>query len=294
MNALFRSLLYCAFTVACFQQASGIVLSYYRFEVDNDPGLGLSTPDELSGFALVADSATVDDSANPGSLPPFFEPVDGSGNNASLDGLAGPSGDPDIDATAAYNSVLDVAEMTVELYARTEESTAVLVARSTTSDVLLSVADGFRIYDPAALTVDFWTYDGSGGTPVLHTISTAYGLDDLSPIAGEATWRHVAFSFGDGVGRLYLDTEEIGSVSVNSGDELYWGAGSELHVGVAMDGFDFSKTADDNGYLDELRFSQGALDTGNLLPSVPEPRSYALILGVGACFVVLRGRRRSR
>lgn len=279
--------------MVALQQASGIVLSYYRFEVDNDPGIGLITPDELSGFNLIAAEATVDDSANPGSLPPLFEPGDGSANLASLDGL-----EPNVDAKAAYNSVLDVDALTVEFYARTEESTAVMVGRSTTDIVNASVEiqDGFRIYDTQALKVDFWTYDGTAGTQTMHTISTSFGMDLDGTANASAEWRHVAFTYEDGIANFYLDAEVIGTVTVDTDEILYWGDGSsgaELFVGVEMDGYDFSKTEDDNGFLDELRFSQGALDVDDLLPSVPEPKAYALLVGLVVFFKVgLRRRRR--
>ena len=287
----YRFYIGCLLALIVSHQASGIVLSYYRFEVDTDAGIGLSTPDEYSGFDLIAAEATVDSSANPGSLPPLFVPEDGFLNTASLDGL-----EPNIDARAAYNLALDVEELTVEFFARTEESTAVMVGRSNTdiTNASVAISDGFRIYDTQALSVDFWTYDGTLGTQVMHTISTSYGMDSDGTSNGEADWRHVAFTYEDGIGRLYLDKEVIGSATVNAGDELYWGAGAgaELFVGVEMDGFDFSKTENDNGYFDELRFSDEALAPIDLLPTVPEPNTYALILGLISGATVCARRRR--
>lgn len=297
MSGCLRNILLCFGGFVALQQASGIVLSYYRFEEDFDTGIGLEARDELDldnseGFALFADQATVDASASPGSLPPLFEPVDGSGNNASLDGL-----EPNINARAAHNLALDVAELTVELYARTEESSAVMVGRSTTeingSDV--QIQDGFRIYDTQELKVDFWTYDGTLGTQVMHTISTTARMDEDGSADGNAEWRHVAFSYEDGIGRLYLDEVEIGSTTVSSGSELYWGdgtTGAALFVGIDMDGYDFSKTESDNGYLDELRFSEGALSVDEMLPSVPEPTTSALFAGLLALLHCARRRRK--
>ncbi|CAA6678300.1 MULTISPECIES: LamG domain-containing protein [unclassified Lentimonas] len=299
-KAAYRFCIGCLLGLTVSQQASGIVLSYYRFEKDYDAGIGLEARDEkdlenLGGFALIADAATVDDSASPGSLPPLFvpDPEFGSSNTASLDGL-----EPNINAKAAHNSKLDVPELTVELFARTEESTAVMAARSTSdlTNASVPIADGFRIYDPQALKVDFWTYDGVLGSQVMHTISTSYGMDFDGTVNGVAEWRHVAFSYEYGIGRLYLDQEVIGSTTVNAGDELYWGDGSssgaEVFVGIEMDGYDFSKTDNDNGYVDELRFSDEALAPKFLLQPVPEPNAYALILGLISGAAVCARRRR--
>ncbi|MEM8866828.1 MAG: LamG-like jellyroll fold domain-containing protein [Verrucomicrobiota bacterium] len=275
------------------------MLSYYRFEVDNDPSaLGLETPNEVFGLpALIAASAQIDDSANPGSLPNLFVPGTGSSNTASLDGLS-TSGNPDVDASAAYTSVLDVDQLTAEMFVRSEEQQGVLIARSTSTNVGSSIADGFRIYDPNNLKVQFYTEDAFGNVQ-LNQISTTAGLDDLSAPRGDgvAEWRHVAFSYDltTGVGALYLDGVVIGSSSAGAGSTLYWGSETlasqrTLDVGFSMDGYNFSKTATDNGFIDEVRISSEPLAVEDLL--LPEPKHYSSILAVIALFCSAARRRR--
>ena len=299
MNLKLLSIL--SFLLVFSHVCTAVVLSYYRFEVDLDADpLLLETPNEIGGeSALTSASAGIDDSANPGSLPNLFVPGTGAANTASLDGLSTGSGNPDINASAAYTSTLDVAEMTVELFVRTEEQDAVIISRSGTADVGTSIDDGFRIYNPDNLTVDFYTWDGSGNVQ-LHQIVTTAGLDDLTPTRGDgvAAWRHLAFTYeqSTGLGLLYLDGVVIGTASSTAGASLYWGNSPAvtqpiLQVGVNMDGFDFSKTADDNGYIDEIRISSGALPPEDLL-NVPEPSAYALFMGLASLFLV--GRRKKR
>ncbi|MEM1223521.1 MAG: LamG-like jellyroll fold domain-containing protein [Verrucomicrobiota bacterium] len=275
-----------------------MVLSYYRFEIDLDPDpLGLETPNEVFGLpALVAASARIDDSANPGSLPNIFVPGTGAPNTASLDGLS-TSGNPDANASADYSSILDVDELTAEMFVRTEEQVGVLIARSTSTNVLSGISDGFRIYDPNDLKVQFYTEDPFGNVQ-LNQISTSAGLDDLSQPRGDgnAQWRHVAFTYDQtlGIGQLYLDGEVIGSATAGAGSSLYWGLESlanqrTLDVGFGLDGFNFSKTASDNGYIDEVRISSQPLTEAEFL--LPESRHYGLILALVALGWVISRRK---
>ncbi|MEO0510128.1 MAG: LamG-like jellyroll fold domain-containing protein [Verrucomicrobiota bacterium] len=265
-------------------------MSYYRFEedLDADP-FRLVSPSEVAGQPdLISLTARIDDSANPGSLPNTFVPFTGAPNTASLDGF-GTSGNPDIDATIAYSAVLDVDEMTVEMWVRTEEQFGVLVSRSTTANVADSISDGYRIYSPNALTVEFYTIDAFGNIQ-LNTISTNIGLDNAGTRGdGNANWRHVAFSYdmalGEGI--LYLDSTPIGSALTTSGSSLYWGADADaddriVQVGVGLDGYNFSKTNGDDGYVDELRFSGEALAEEDFLVGIPEPATSVLLLSLVA------------
>lgn len=266
----------CAFFLLCAGLDAGII-SYYRFEVDNDSSAtGLSTPDEIAGGTpLVSSSARLDASANPGSLPNTIIPATGAPNTSSLDG------DPlDIDASAAYNPALDVNSITVELWARTEENTAVILSRSTTSTVsgvVNSISDGFRIYDPADLKVDYYVTDGN--QVLQRQINTGLGTDTVGSRGdGNTNWRHLAFSFdaSTGTGTFFLDGNTVGTDTLNSSNYvMYWGGPSAqpvLQVGALMDGYNFSKTANDNGFIDEIRFSDNALEEEELLITpVPEP-----------------------
>lgn len=272
------------------------IISYYRFEVDSDPSAsGLSSPDEIGGGTpLISSSARLDASANPGSLPNTVIPSTGAPNTSSLDG------NPlDIDAVAAYNPALDVASITVELWTRTEESTAVIISRSTTSTpsgIQSGLADGFRIYDPASLKVQYYVTDGVNVQ--MRQINTGVGTDNVGSRGdGNTNWRHLAFSFdaGTGTGTFYLDGVVVGTDNLSSSSHvLYWGGPSAqpvMQVGVAMDGYNFSKSATDNGYIDEIRFSDNALEEEDLLITpVPEPGT----LAGGGLLLLLAGWSRRR
>ena len=256
--------------------ASAGVVSYYRFETDNNPAANqLSSPDEFGGPDFVSNSARLDDSANPGSLPNTVVPRTGDPNTSSLDGLI------DVDGSAAYNAALDLPSLTVELWARTEENTAVVISRSTASQsaVMNDVSDGFRVYDPSDIKVDYWVTDGTSNTKV--TIDTNRAFDTVGSRGdGDTSWRHLAFAYdaATGTGQVFLDGTVVGSNDGADARQLYWGgAGAQpvMRVGVMMDGYNFSKGNTDDGFIDEIRFSNVALAEDDLLTTpVPEPGTY--------------------
>ncbi|MGJ3244420.1 MAG: LamG domain-containing protein [Opitutales bacterium] len=263
------------------------VISYWRFEQDDDPSAqGLDSPNNVAGEpAVISNTARLDDSANPGSLPNTIIPGTGAANTSSLDGTP-----LDINATAAYSPTLNVSSMTVELWTRTEESTAVVLARSNNSNVRNSIDDGFRIYDTQDLKVEYWTGRNKGqATRVV--IDTNYRLDQDGVADGQADWHHIAFTYdaATGEGKIYADGVVIGSHTGSADTPLYWGRtnpnqGPEVQIGVDMDGYNFSKTSTDNGFIDEIRFTDGVLtDDDFLVAPVPEPSTYAaggLLLGL--------------
>ncbi len=272
------------------------VVSYFRFEQDNDPNPSrIVSPDEMGGPDFISDSARLDDSANPGSLPNTVVPQTGAPNTSSLDGLI------DIDGSIAYNSALDLPSLTVELWARTEESTAVVISRSTTSNVNNSISDGFRIYDPSDIKVQYYVTNGITNT--LVTIDTNEAFDNVGSRGdGNTNWRHLAFSYEatTGVGTVYLDGVTVGSNDGTDNRDLYWGAGSPqpiVQVGVMMDGYNFSKGNTDDGFIDEIRFSNVALEEDDLLINpVPEPST--ILGGIGlslfAAIQIWRRRRKDK
>lgn len=111
---------------------------------------------------------------------------------------------------------------------------------------------------------------------------------------GNTNWRHLAFSYdaATGTGNVYLDGTVVGSNTGNPNSDLYWGNASaqpQVRVGVMMDGYNFSKGNTDDGFVDEIRFSNSALEEDDLLITpVPEPSTYlggiALALFVGIQF----------
>ncbi|MEO0793975.1 MAG: LamG-like jellyroll fold domain-containing protein [Verrucomicrobiota bacterium] len=292
MITRFRFVWWLRVVVASFLVASiadAAIISYWRFEQDDDPSAnGLENPNEIAGEpAFISSSAKIDATANPGSLPNDIVPGTGLANTASLDGSP-----LDINGSAAYSSTLNVSSMTVELWARTEESTAVVIARSTTSgnNIDNSIADGFRMYDTQDLKVQY--YVDTGGGSQLVTIDTNFRMDTDNSVNGSAEWHHLAFTYDEatGLGQVWANGSVIGSNDGADNQAIYWGDISggdqpQFYAGWQMDGFDFSKTATDNGYIDEIRFSDAALGEDDFLNApVPEPGTYAVgaLLMVGA------------
>lgn len=261
------------------------VISYWRFEQDNDPNPNrVDSPNEIAGEpSITSNSAQLDDSANPGSLPNTIIPGTGAPNTSSLDGFP-----LDVNATAAYSPTLDVSSMTVELWTRTEERTAVVLSRSNNSNVQNGIDDGFRIYDTQDLKVEYWVGNWWGAKTRV-VIDTNYRLDQDGVVNGQADWQHIAFTYDadTGTGTVYANGTVIGS-NQGPSDPLFWGfpwnSSPTVQAGVAMDGQDFSKNQSDNGFIDEIRFSDGVLtDDDFLVAPVPEPSTYAvggLLLGL--------------
>jgi hypothetical protein len=265
------------------------VISYWRFEVDNNPARNkLDSPNEIVGEpSVISKSGKLDSTANPGSLPNTIVPITGAPNTSSLDGSP-----LDVNATVAYSSTLDVSSMTVELWARTEESDAVIISRTNSTDPSRgNINDGFRIYDPQDLKVEYVLTDGNTTTNI--TIDTNFSFDSGVIGDGIADWHHIAFAYDEttGVGNVYADGVSIGSHISTVGDTLHWGdiAGGDqpiVHIGTRMDGYNFSKTRRNNGFIDEIRFSDIALEEDDLLITpVPEPSIW--VTGVGLCFFIL-------
>jgi hypothetical protein len=236
-------------------------------ETDNDASpSGLNVPNEISGgSALTSSSAAV---AAPVPVSPI--PQTGAGNMFALDGLA------DIDATAAAYDDLNVASITVEFFARSDEGMAVMIDRFDDTG-----GRGLRIHDPDDVQVDYYVDDGAAGSQLVQM--------DTNLVFSSA-WRHYAFTYdqASGDGEFYVDGVLEYSDDGPAGRALVWPEAQDLLV---AQGFDGKSLKGSGGIFDELRISSTALDSGQFLREVPEPATLTLVcLG---CAAVL-GRRRAR
>ncbi len=238
--------------------ASALTVAYWRMEADLDPTThGLRVANEVAGGSdLVSAEAFVDLAANPTGTVPNT----GSTNLGSL-GASRQGGPNGINASAAWYSALDVTDITLEFWARTGESQAILFRRS-------NGADGIVIQNPNALSITYYVSDGLGG----GTAVTLASLDNM-----DATWRHYAFTYdsASGTGTFYVDGAAVRTNDGPDGRALFWGAPAPVQIGVQMD---FASAF--NGTMDEVRIRNFAAPATGFLNVVPEP-STALLLAFG-------------
>ena len=249
--------------------ASAATIGYWRMEVDLDPSAnGLRVANEVAGGSdLLSTEAFVDLAANPTGTVPNTGAINLGSVGSSLQG--GANG---INGTVAWTSVLDTSSLTAEFWARTGETTATLLQRS-------SGANGFTIANPNALSITYYVSNGAGGGLAV-TLNTGHNMD--------ATWRHYAFSYDQatGVGSFYVDGVVVASNDGVDARAMYWGGASPLRVGQQMD-----YAAAFNGTMDEVRLSDVALPATQFLGAVPEPTT--LLLGLCcAALAYARGARR--
>jgi hypothetical protein len=239
-------------------------IGYWRMEVDDDPSAGgLSVPNELAfGTPLVSAEAALDGSNLPTTLVPLS-----SDPNAFSVGATAQGGANGINASAAWYAELAVTSISIEFWARTQESVATPF-RWTTGG-----ADGVVLTDPNSL--DLTWYVDVGGTPTAFQMTN---LDDM-----DTSWSHYAFTYSEfsGIARFYVDGVLVQSVDGPDGAPLLLVPGTPIELGVLMD---FASAG--QGTIDEVRIDGSVLSPGGLL--VPEPSTKLLLLA-GLALALRRG-----
>ncbi len=241
-----------AFALAPASQAATI--GYWRMEVDNDPSAtGLSVPNELAfGTPLISAEAALDGS----NLPTTVVPLSSDPNAFSI-GATAQGGANGINASAAWYAELAVTSISIEFWARTQESVATPF-RWTSGG-----ADGILLTDPNSLDLT-WHVD-VGGTP------TAFQMTNLDNM--DTNWSHYAFTYSEvsGIARFYLDGLLVQSFDGPDGAPLVLVPGTPIELGVLMD---FASAG--QGTIDEVRIDGSMLSPGGFL--VPEPATGLLLL----------------
>lgn len=241
-------------------------VAYWRMEVDTDPDPnGLSVPNEFGFGTPLVSSEAVLDGVN---LPTGVVPLSMATNDFSL-AASQQGGSNGINASAAWYPELALTSLTIEFWARTQESVATPLSWTTGG------ADGIVLTDPNSLDLTF--HVDIGGTP------TAFSMNNLDNM--DSSWSHYAFVYDEGAGlaEFWIDGIQISSVSTPAGSPLVLVAGTPLELGVLMD---FASA--DQGTMDEVKIHDLAIPPSAML--LPEP-STALVL-VLAGLRILRRRRR--
>ena len=266
-----RALLLGLWLASLAAPVSAATIGYWRMETDLDPSVnGLRVANQVAGGSdLLSAEAFIDLAANPTGTVPNTGAINLGSVGSSLQG--GANG---INGSMAWYSMLDASSITAEFWARTGESQATLLQRSTG-------ANGLTITNPNALTITYYVSNGAGGGLAV-TLNTGH---DMS-----STWHHYAFTYDQatGVGRFFVDGVVVTSNDGVDGRALFWGGASPLLIGQQMD-----YAAAFNGTMDEVRLSNVALPASQFLGSVAEPTS-ALLLGLAFAAVgrQARGARR--
>lgn len=249
----------------CCGSADGAIVGYWRLNTDSDVSAnGLNSPNEVIGSPLISASASISPVVFGATIPQT-----GEANTGSLNGNASING-----SIAAY-AALDSSSITVEFWARTQESGGTLISRTTGqtfATLPTTLVDGLAIDTFNAVRVRYAVSDGAGGATIRSIVpATAVNLD--SP------WVHLAFTYdsASGIGSLYANGVAVGSDVGIAGRSLVWNAATPMYVGGDMDGGNVS-ASNTNGIFDELRISDEALAPSQFLnaTAVPEPSTMVL------------------
>lgn len=266
MNTGFRSigiaLAACLVAVVLAPTSQALPIAYWRMEVDDDatPN-GLSVPNELAfGTPLVSAEAALDGS----NLPTTLVPLSSDPNVFSV-GATAQGGTNGINAAAGWYPELAVTSISIEFWARTQESVATPF-RWTTGG-----ADGIVLTDPNSL--DLTWYVDVAGTP------TAFQMTNLDNM--DTNWSHYAFTYSEvnGLARFYLDGVLVQSFDGPDGAPLVIVPGTPVELGVLMD---FASAG--QGTLDEVKIDGSVLAPAEFL--LPEPSTALLtVLGLSLALV---------
>ncbi len=127
--------------------------------------------------------------------------------------------------------------------------------------------------------------DSGSGNPNDYTGATGDVADEGDGINDLVEWHHVALVWDASSSQftIYKDYQAGTTKTLN---------GTFVHPDTALDivlgsGFEY--------YIDEIRYTAGALSSSQFLRAVPEPSSYATMAGLfGVALLVVRRRRRNR
>ncbi len=230
----------CLATGAATQAATS---GYWRAEADLNAGGGLTVANEVAGGNTLTSSGASVDTAN---VPVAFIPNTGAANLGSF------NGSPNLNASVTAYPALDSGSITVEFWARTVEGLGDFISRTNNTSA------GFKMTGFNGLQVNYYVDDGLGGSQSV-AINTTYDMG--------SAWDHIAWSYdqASGLGRVFVNGKQVGeSASATAGQALIWTGAGNLSVGNDMDGGSLS-SASTAGYFDELRISDTALPTHQLL-----------------------------
>lgn len=274
------------FLFALTMMVGADTVSWWRFEAGSDTDTssdGLNVANEIAGgSAMISDNAQIGTSV-PDLFDDFVPQVEVP-NTGSILSVDNGNGDDGIFGTAAYDSELDSDSITVEFWARTTESTAGFVARtSQPGDAAedLNIDDlnnGFSIYDPDDVSVRLVTIRDNNNTNSIRRFEFNSGIS-----MNDGEWHYIAFRYDADAERVFITVDDE-TIEFNAGGPggnrpIYWDGGADpsVYIGYQMDGNPNNNT----GTLDEIRFSNTFIpDEELLITPIPEPGTIVAALGL--------------
>ncbi len=264
--------------------ASADTTAYYRFEEGSDSAAVTSATDSVNGNNLSPVGSPTYSSNVSGSTVPQT----GASNTLSAT-LGGTSYLKDPNPTTSLFGTEAFLNFTIEGFVNfgsTLEGVETIVGKTESAAGAEGFRDGF--YLNKFFGGEFRLEVATVGGNYLVLDSIAAGLT-----AQTNTWYHVA-AVGDSVaGTLTLYVDGVAVSSLTGFDGLYVADPSVnstwlLGASSILDGSIVDQL---NGNLDEVRFSNVALDPSQFLNAVPEPSSIALLVAAALGFFFIRRRR---
>ena len=222
-----------------------VVIGYWRMEDEEQGSPDLSIANEVPGGpSLVSERGELFKE-----IPVDHIPLTGQAN---LGSLGAPGGGDDIDGLIAYDPVFEVTSITIEFWARVEESNAFLLIHGTDG-----VGDDLRISQPNDLRFNY-RVDDQDGDIVVESLNTSHNMN--------GQWHHYAFTYDEVEGRacFYLDGLLEACRNGPDGRPLAMYPNAVFHIGRSLSGNGIN-----DGVIDELRIWNGAVDSSKFLTHQP-------------------------
>lgn len=285
-NQVFRGLVLSIATLGLVRPASATVLAYWRFDEGTSGNAITSTLDTTGNAFNALTPHKVNGGVTYGSDVPGPAITDGvtthsNGtsarfNGTTLDHLRGP-------APADASLYDNLSSFTLEGFFKAEN--------------VSSFGDPTTLFgiwqDSAAGSYGVHLYQGKVAA-VLQTSDNGAGYEilnlSLSPLANN-TWYHIAYVHSPGSGQLYVNYQLVASNNSGKTGTVAYTGGRPMEIGGEQTGVASASRYAFGAWIDNVRLSNVALSTEQMLHAVPEPCSLSMML-IGVMGIAMFRRKR--